>query len=1019
MPRLSPTRALWSAAALVLVAACSENPCPEGAEPAKPNETTTLCQRPDDTRHGPYEERWGAAPEAAKKTAGTYVDGKKDGIWRSFWENGKVRREQTFHADVEDGPEKEWSKDGKLVLEAQRKSGQRVGRWRFFRDDGTLEREESFDGVLHGAWLEYQPDGKTPRHEKTYRRGDLHGAWRRYDDGGNVVEEGQYVDNRKGGEWTTWLSREPGKELRRVTTWKEDVVVGAPRLLDKAGKEVDPRSLAGSTSDGFVVMNDVDGQRAAEGTLKGAKRDGEWTLYRDAEHRAATYSYRDGVRHGPFKWWSGDGTLIVEGTYEEGALKELRSHDLEPFGEGMTPWHTFDAPLGGALASIDSRRLVVATADGKVRGLHKEEEKWALDAVALDVARARGLPCRGQDTALVRARDQALLVHFASGSPCVTLPIDAAAPLGLLKDSALVGIGEELVAFAVDATARTRWKPGEEPLPVVEAWRVSLGGRITAVEPIGVYGSIDTVLVATAAGTVVALDGRTGAERFRHDEGAAVVDVAGGSGHRWVVVQEGERFRVRRYSLLDKAPAAPSWISPPLSARPWRLIDDLAFLSPERVIVPYREYHVGGVQGQVEVPLPTPVQLVGAVTEDKSVLFAKGGPSPELVGAQRGHVRFRWPLPEALRCGRMLMSEAGGDLILGCEGKPELWRRDVDDLVPSRRLPANKRVLWSTKDELAKPPLWSAQLPGVLVLAGDKQLVALSPHTGRRLWRRAPAKEAPGPAREPRLAGERLVLLEDAHLVALDVLSGRELWRYTELRGGCKPPVVAGGVAFVACASPDGGELIAVDLAHGVARWKRELVFGGDLDKVLQLLAHGDDVIVRGHDRIEAVRAAGADTRWQLAVSSDATAAMDGDRLYVCDGGAARAHDPATGEVLWTSEQKLLRCSGTPTVGPEGRVAFRGVVEAEGPDGMEEIDSDVWLEGGTGARLESYFPPPPDRESVLYEDELVRVVLDGEWRRRVLEGRDRRPWTLHARWNAHIAEGDEKGDGETSGTRSR
>lgn len=47
---------------------------------------------------------------------GTFINGKRDGTWRRYWENGKLQNVAYFDQDVKTGSWKFYNEDGKILM---------------------------------------------------------------------------------------------------------------------------------------------------------------------------------------------------------------------------------------------------------------------------------------------------------------------------------------------------------------------------------------------------------------------------------------------------------------------------------------------------------------------------------------------------------------------------------------------------------------------------------------------------------------------------------------------------------------------------------------------------------------------------------------------------------------------------------------------------------------------------------------------------------------------------------------
>jgi len=81
--------------------------------------------------------------------AGSYVDDRRDGVWRSWPRPGVLQLEATWRADRLDGPWRELFPDGTVAVEGQHRAGHRVGVWRWSDRRGQTTRRRDY-GLLGG-----------------------------------------------------------------------------------------------------------------------------------------------------------------------------------------------------------------------------------------------------------------------------------------------------------------------------------------------------------------------------------------------------------------------------------------------------------------------------------------------------------------------------------------------------------------------------------------------------------------------------------------------------------------------------------------------------------------------------------------------------------------------------------------------------------------------------------------------------------------------------------------------------
>lgn len=75
---------------------------------------------------------------------------------------GVITRVRCFRGDIEDGPARKYSTEGRLIVEGQFKDGQMAGRWIRRDPEGTLLDQGSWDnGHPTGRWEVYNPTSRS------------------------------------------------------------------------------------------------------------------------------------------------------------------------------------------------------------------------------------------------------------------------------------------------------------------------------------------------------------------------------------------------------------------------------------------------------------------------------------------------------------------------------------------------------------------------------------------------------------------------------------------------------------------------------------------------------------------------------------------------------------------------------------------------------------------------------------------------------------------------------------------
>ncbi|MFZ1693790.1 MAG: hypothetical protein WAT74_11375 [Flavobacteriales bacterium] len=261
--------------------------------------------------------------------------GLKQGPWKEFHSNGKVKWEGGFLDDKRHGIFKEYDALGnlkelikydggvvdtgaaeKLTVEIKRtfhpngkvsslgsysKSGKREGLFKEFDLKGDITGAKIFQGdqlvsegmvnnvgMLQGPWVEYFSSGEK-RAEGSYSDGKKEGEWSFYHRSGKVEQRGKYAAGLPQGQWTWYY--ESGKMHRQESY--------------RRGKE-----------DGSSVEYAEDGQVITQGEYIDGRREGKW-FYEVGDHKEEG-TYRDGLKDGLWNYTYGDGKRYFTGAFQNG-----------------------------------------------------------------------------------------------------------------------------------------------------------------------------------------------------------------------------------------------------------------------------------------------------------------------------------------------------------------------------------------------------------------------------------------------------------------------------------------------------------------------------------------------------------------------------------------------------------------------------------------------------------------------------------------------------------------------------
>lgn len=189
---------------------------------------------------------------------GNYVEGKRDGIWKFYYKDGKLEMEGYFNRDK---PDREWvwyypnglkKREesylmGKLeglyveydsvenvILKGEYFDDVRIGEWFYFV--GDIIEEGAYElGEKDGEWKHYYAETGQLRFVGKYRKGDADGMHKWFYPNGNVELFGEY---RVGSKTKDWKKYEPDGSMYMTFTYRNDELIKIDgKRLSKKGKK--------------------------------------------------------------------------------------------------------------------------------------------------------------------------------------------------------------------------------------------------------------------------------------------------------------------------------------------------------------------------------------------------------------------------------------------------------------------------------------------------------------------------------------------------------------------------------------------------------------------------------------------------------------------------------------------------------------------------------------------------------------------------------------------------------------
>lgn len=263
--------------------------------------------------------------------------GNKQGTFRDYYENGRIKKEAHYLDNQLHGYYREFDGRGQLVLALRYERGKIVeeidedirelldmkntydeeGRLIFtggYKEGVPVGIHRFYDttGMVENAYLYNELGQKISEgiiDEQGIRRGD----WKDFYPSGEIRAEGAYQDNQRSGTWTYYF-RKGGVEQKG--RFERDLYMGLWNWYYPNGNKWREESYFNGKEDGMFVEYDPAGNILTKGDYIGGEKEGEW-IYQVGDHEERG-NFVIGLREGIWRYYYPDGTLKYEGYYFQG-----------------------------------------------------------------------------------------------------------------------------------------------------------------------------------------------------------------------------------------------------------------------------------------------------------------------------------------------------------------------------------------------------------------------------------------------------------------------------------------------------------------------------------------------------------------------------------------------------------------------------------------------------------------------------------------------------------------------------
>jgi antitoxin component YwqK of YwqJK toxin-antitoxin module len=161
-------------------------------------------------------------PNGQPAEEGVYRWRKREGVWRSWSQEGVLIKEERYLDGALDGTAVTWFADGRKASEIEYRAGVPHGRYLTWYDDGQKREEGTcVDGKWEGEYSGWHPNGQL-RVRSLYRAGEPEGPYTEWYPTGGKRAEGNFRAGKKEGYWYLW---DQAGTISRTERYQEGVLI--------------------------------------------------------------------------------------------------------------------------------------------------------------------------------------------------------------------------------------------------------------------------------------------------------------------------------------------------------------------------------------------------------------------------------------------------------------------------------------------------------------------------------------------------------------------------------------------------------------------------------------------------------------------------------------------------------------------------------------------------------------------------------------------------------------------------
>jgi antitoxin component YwqK of YwqJK toxin-antitoxin module len=276
-----------------------------------------------------------------------YLNNQRNGVSEFFYPNGVVKSDLKYSKGKKQGFGREYNSEGLLTCIIEYSNGKeverelinqfndslKIGMWKAFYPNGKIKKEEYFElGILHGLVKSYDLSGELISAYR-YENGVLKDTSVRVENEIDIIET-FYESKDENGEF---LKKESGGFVKGVPigvhrTYDSLGRVNSSRLYDRNGNLI-AEGIVNQEGDklGDWFYYYASKKIKSKGSYRNNKRIGPWKYYYENGNIEQEGLFKRGVPDGLWKWYFEKGTLKREEYYRLG-MENGESTEYDEFG---------------------------------------------------------------------------------------------------------------------------------------------------------------------------------------------------------------------------------------------------------------------------------------------------------------------------------------------------------------------------------------------------------------------------------------------------------------------------------------------------------------------------------------------------------------------------------------------------------------------------------------------------------------------------------------------------------------